>query len=328
MSARVTIVSGFLGAGKTSLIRALIGGVCAGERLAVIENEFGDVGIDGDFLQNGRLRIHEIQSGCICCSLASDFSEALHGLAAQHRPDRILFEPSGVARLSDIRAVVARAVSESPGSLTAGGVITVADASRCAMYHEQFGAFYGDQLENAQTILLSRTDAAAPSDVQAAEALIRRLNPRAVLLAEPWERLRPDVLLRAVNGGLPSKPPDRPAARVPLRAVPVRRAHTGRRAPAHPFESWSAQNLPVWTKEALHAALLQVDQGLCGAVLRLKGIVFCADGRALPFDYTPGHIDIRTGAQTAPASGRLCAIGTALDRERLAALFCCAPPAR
>ena len=110
MTARVTIVSGFLGAGKTSLIRALIGGVCAGERLAVIENEFGDVGIDGDFLQNGRLRIHEIQSGCICCSLASDFSEALHDLAAQYRPDRILIEPSGVARLSDIRAVVARAV--------------------------------------------------------------------------------------------------------------------------------------------------------------------------------------------------------------------------
>ena len=193
MTTRITIVSGFLGAGKTTLIRRLIGGVCAGERLAVIENEFGDAAIDGDVFRSGRLQVREIQSGCICCSLATDFLEALQALAAEYRPDRILIEPSGVARLSDIRAVVARAVSAGGGSLAAGGVITVADATRCAMYHEQFGTFYGDQLQSAETILLSRTDTALPSDVEAAEALIRRLNPRAVLLTQPWDRLEPDA---------------------------------------------------------------------------------------------------------------------------------------
>lgn len=173
MTTRITIVSGFLGAGKTTLIRRLIGGVCAGERLAVIENEFGDAAIDGDVFRSGRLQVREIQSGCICCSLATDFLEALQALAAEYRPDRILIEPSGVARLSEIRAVVAHAVSAGGGSLAAGGVITVADATRCAMYHEQFGTFYGDQLQSAETILLSRTDTALPGDVEAAEALRR-----------------------------------------------------------------------------------------------------------------------------------------------------------
>ena len=264
MTTHITIVSGFLGAGKTTLIRRLIGGVCAGERLAVIENEFGDAAIDGDVVRSGRLQVREIQSGCICCSLATDFLEALQALAAEYRPDRILIEPSGVARLSDIRAVVARAVSAGGGSLAAGGVITVADATRCAMYHEQFGTFYGDQLQSAETILLSRTDTALPGDVEAAEALIRRLNPRALLLTQPWDRLEPD---------------------------------------------------------ALHAALLQVDAGRCGAVLRAKGVVFEPDGRALSFDYTPGRIDIRDVAPATAAPGRLCVIGTSLRREALAALF-------
>lgn len=322
MTTRITIVSGFLGAGKTTLIRRLIGGVCAGERLAVIENEFGDAAIDGDVFRSGRLQVREIQSGCICCSLATDFLEALQALAAEYRPDRILIEPSGVARLSDIRAVVARAVSAGGGSMAAGGVITVADATRCAMYHEQFGTFYGDQLQSAETILLSRTDTALPGDVEAAEALIRRLNPRAVLLTQPWDRLEPDALRLAVNGGgRPSAPPRHAAARVPLQAVLRRRARTGAPSQAHPFESWSAQDLPPYTRDALHAALLQVDAGRCGAVLRAKGVVFEPDGRALSFDYTPGRIDIRDGAPATAASGRLCVIGTSLRREALAALF-------
>lgn len=183
---KIDIFSGFLGAGKTTLIKKLIKEAYAGEKLVLIENEFGEIGVDGGFLQEAGIEITEMNSGCICCSLVGDFGEALHKVLTDLAPDRILIEPSGVGKLSDvIRAVQgAETAGASLGSLT-----TVADASKCKMYIKNFGEFYNNQIEHATTIILSRTGGMAQEKLDAAVALLREKNADATIITTPWEEL-------------------------------------------------------------------------------------------------------------------------------------------
>ena len=181
---KIDIFSGFLGAGKTTLIRKLIAEAYKGEKLVLIENEFGEIAIDGGFLQDAGVEITEMNSGCICCTLVGDFTKALRKVMDDFAPDRILIEPSGVGKLSD----VSRAVERVEGAVI-GCRVTVVDASKARMYMRNFGEFFNDQVANADLIVLSRTDTAPQEKVVAASELLRELNPNAKLVSTPWDRL-------------------------------------------------------------------------------------------------------------------------------------------
>ncbi len=193
---KIDIFSGFLGAGKTTLIKKLITEAYTGEKLVLIENEFGEIGIDGGFLAEAGIQINEMNSGCICCSLVGDFSKALAKVLAEYQPDRILIEPSGVGKLSDvIRAVQGAATSGA----VLGGFTTVVDAGKCKMYMKNFGEFFNDQVENAGCIVLSHTDTTPAHKIETAVALLREHNPTAVIVTTPWADLTGAQLLEAME---------------------------------------------------------------------------------------------------------------------------------
>ena len=181
---KIDIFSGFLGAGKTTLIRKLIAEGYKGEKLVLIENEFGEIAVDGGFLRDAGVEITEMNSGCICCTLVGDFTAALQKVIDKYHPDRILIEPSGVGKLSD----VAKAVASVPGC-EIGAKVTVVDAGRCRMYIRNFGEFFNDQVHNADVIVLSRTDSAADGKVVTATAMLSQLNPNATVITTPWSEL-------------------------------------------------------------------------------------------------------------------------------------------
>ncbi len=193
---KIDIFSGFLGAGKTTLIKKLISEAYKGEKLVLIENEFGEIGVDGGFLKEAGIQINEMNSGCICCSLVGDFGRALKKVIAEYAPDRILIEPSGVGKLSD----VIKAVENSEGD---GAVINcataVVDASKCKMYMKNFGEFFGDQIANAKTVILSRTSGMKEDKLAECVALVREKNPTAVIVTTPWESLDGSKILEAME---------------------------------------------------------------------------------------------------------------------------------
>ena len=192
---RIDIFSGFLGAGKTTLIRKLIAEAYKGEKLVLIENEFGEIAIAGGFLKDAGVEITEMNSGCICCTLVGDFEKALKKVMDEYAPDRIIIEPSGVGKLSD----VARAVEQVEGA-SIGAKVTVVDAGKCRMYMRNFGEFFNDQVENADIIVMSRTDTAPESKVVAASELLRKLNPTASLITTPWSKLDGMQIKAAMDG--------------------------------------------------------------------------------------------------------------------------------
>ena len=191
MTTKIDIFSGFLGAGKTTLIKKLIAEAYQGQRLVLIENEFGDIAIDGGFLQDAGIEIREMSSGCICCSLVGDFAEALSQVMDRFTPDRILIEPSGVGKLSD----VARAVQGCPADIELNALVAVVDALKCKMYMKNFGEFFNNQVEHASAIVLSRTDAISEPRLQEALALLKEKNPHALVVTTPWEQLAGPQLL-------------------------------------------------------------------------------------------------------------------------------------
>ena len=195
--AKVDIISGFLGAGKTTLIRKLIAEVFAGQKLVLIENEFGEIGIDGGFLKDAGINITEMNSGCICCSLVGDFREALHQVVEQFHPDRIIIEPSGVGKLSDVRRAVENAAEDC--ELTVNSLVTVADALKVKLYMNNFGEFYSDQIESAGCIVLSRTQKASQEKLDTAAAMIREKNAEAVIVTTPWDDLTGAQILGAME---------------------------------------------------------------------------------------------------------------------------------
>ena len=195
---KIDIVSGFLGAGKTTLIKKLLAEAFQGEKLVLIENEFGEISIDGGFLKDAGIQISEMSSGCICCSLVGDFGKALREVKEQFQPDRILIEPSGVGKLSDVIVAVENTVADIP-DMRLNSFVTVADAGKVKVYMKNFGEFYNNQIEAAGTIILSRTQKLTQEKLEAAVALLREKNPTAAILTTPWDQLDGKTVLAAVE---------------------------------------------------------------------------------------------------------------------------------
>ena len=195
---KIDIVSGFLGAGKTTLIKKLLAEAFPGEKLVLIENEFGEISIDGGFLKGSGVQISEMSSGCICCSLVGDFNKALKDVHEQFHPDRILIEPSGVGKLSDVIVAVENTVKDVP-DMKLNSFVTVADATKVKVYMKNFGEFYNNQIESAGTIILSRTQRLSQEKLEAAVALLREKNPNAAILTTPWDQLDGMTILSAIE---------------------------------------------------------------------------------------------------------------------------------
>ncbi len=195
---KIDIISGFLGAGKTTLIKKLLAEAYQGEKLVLIENEFGEISIDGGFLKESGVQISEMSSGCICCSLVGDFGEALKDVYEQFKPDRILIEPSGVGKLSDVIAAVENTVKDIP-EMALGAAVTVADGSKVKVYMKNFGEFYNNQIESAGAIILSRTQKLSQEKLEAAVAMLREKNGSAAILTTPWDELSGGVIRSAME---------------------------------------------------------------------------------------------------------------------------------
>ncbi len=351
---KIDIFSGFLGAGKTTLIKKLIKEAYAGEKIVLIENEFGEIGIDGGFLQDAGINITEMNSGCICCSLVGDFATALKKVSDEYAPERIVIEPSGVGKLSDVIKAVANAELKD-AKLNA--FCTVVDASKCKMYMKNFGEFFGDQVENASCIILSHTEKAGEEKVAQAVELLRLKNSTANLVTSSWDDLDGKTILNTMEqkNGLQSElerlkeevcehhhehhhhhdecdDPDCDCHHTHEHHDHHERDecccehehhehhhHHGHHHADEVFTSWGFETTRLFTKDELENALKGIGKSdIYGVVLRAKGIV-ASKGKWLHFDYVPDEIDVREGS--AGVIGRLCVIGCNLDEEKLKELF-------
>ncbi len=326
---KIDIFSGFLGAGKTTLIKKLIQESFAGQQIVLIENEFGEIGIDGGFLQQSGIRINELNAGCICCSLVGDFRTALQQVVEQYHPDRILIEPSGVGKLSDVTRAV-EGVSEHL-DVELNSFVTVADVNKVKLYMKNFGEFYDDQVSHASCILLSRTQTAPEDKVAAAVALLRQKNPTATIVTTDWNNLTGEQILKAMSTQSDFK------AELVAMAAQANAEHEHEHHHDHDgecccghhhdhhadevFTSWGVETARRFSKAEIEHALEELDSGKYGMILRSKGIV---DGGAdgwLEFDYVPGEHEVR--AHNADIGGKLVVIGSKLDEAAIAALFGC-----
>jgi len=353
----VNVISGFLGAGKTTLIKKLLDEALKGEKIVLIENEFGEIGIDGGFLKDAGIEISEMNSGCICCSLVGDFGEALKKVMEQFHPDRILIEPSGVGKLSDvIRAV--QSVAENIPEMHLGCAVTVADASKAKVYLKNFGEFYVNQIQYAGAIILSRTQKLDAGKLEAAVALLREKNADAPIVTTPWDQLTGAQLLSAMEKGntlaadllAEEQDDDDDECCCHHHHDHDHEEHEHDHEHHHDHEehdhehhhdhdheehhhhhhhhghdadevfvSWGVETTHSFTAGKLENILTELDSGKYGAVLRAKGIVSAGDGTWLHFDYVPEEHQVRSGP--ADYTGRLCVIGGKLDESGLKALF-------
>ena len=379
---KIDIYSGFLGAGKTTLIKKMITEAYAGQQLVLIENEFGEIGIDGGFLQDAGINITEMNSGCICCSLVGDFGKALTQVIEQYNPDRIVIEPSGVGKLSDVIAAVEKVTNDD---VTLGFTVAVVDAGKVKVYMKNFGEFYNNQVETASTIILSRTDSIPQQKLDNAVVLLREHNEHATIVTTPWGELSGAQLLEAMEGN----------ATLAADLAQLEEEHHHHHHHDHDehcccghdheehhhhhhdhdehcccghdheehhhhhhdhdehcccghdheehhhhhehdehcscghdhhhhhadevFTSWGAETAKKFSEAEIRAALMSLDTARFGIVLRAKGIVPCADGGWIHFDFVPGEMDIRMGS--AAIIGKLCVIGAQLDESGVAKLF-------
>ena len=330
---KIDIFSGFLGAGKTTLIKKLIEEAYKGEKLVLIENEFGEIGIDGGFLQDAGVEITEMNSGCICCSLVGDFGQALEQVLFQFKPDRVIIEPSGVGKLSDVIGAVQKVENHD---IQLNAFVTVADASKCKIYMKNFGEFYNNQIEHAAAIVLSRTGGMSEKKLMDAVKLLREHNPNAPIITTPWEELDGKQILETMeNKDTLKEELARLAAEQAAKDIhdhgpdctcgchdhdhEHHHDHHGHHHADEVFTSWGVETVKAFGEAELSAILTALDGGNYGVVLRAKGIVPCAEGGWLHFDYTPGEQNIRKGA--ADVTGRLCVIGSQLKEEGLKELF-------
>ncbi len=373
---KVDIFSGFLGAGKTTLIKKLVKEAYSNEKIVIIENEFGEIGIDGGFLQEAGIEITEMNSGCICCSLVGDFSKALTKVVEEYNPDRIIIEPSGVGKLSDVTKAVMDIESDK---LEISSLVAVADAHRCKMYIKNFGEFYRNQIENAGTVILSHTDNISEAKLEECLKLLREINSEVEIITTPWDQLTGEQILDAIY--------KKDTLKAELETLAKsehhhhhhdhdeccnhehhhhdhdgccnhehhhhdhdeccnhehHHDHSGCCCHEHHhhdhdhncdcgcgghdhhhadeiFDSWGLETAKKFSKDYISSALEKLsDEDSYGIIVRAKGIVPSDDGEWIHFDYIPGSIDIRTGA--ASTIGRLCVIGSKIDKEKIATLF-------
>ena len=352
---KIDIISGFLGAGKTTLIKKLLSDAYKGEQVVLIENEFGEIGIDGGFLKEAGIEIREMNSGCICCSLVGDFGKSLHEVVDTYHPDRILIEPSGVGKLSD----VIKAVQDVQGEIDAelNSFTTVVDVTKCKIYRKNFGEFFSNQIEYAGAVILSRTDKAKPEKIQESVALLRELNEKAPIITTPIEQLPGEKILETMESSKSLE--DELLAEVAKEAHDHEHHHhhdheecdhehhhhdheehehhhhdgecscgcghhhhdhEGHHHADEVFTSWGKETIHTYTKDEVSAILKTLEEdGSYGNVLRAKGMVAGADGEWIYFDMVPEEHEVRAGAPE--YTGRICVIGAELNEDKLAELF-------
>ena len=337
MATKIDIISGFLGAGKTTLIKKLLKEAYADEQVVLIENEFGEIGIDGGFLKEAGIQIREMNSGCICCSLVGDFGTSLKEVVDKYHPDRILIEPSGVGKLSD----VIKAVQGVQGDvdIVLNSYTTVVDAKKCKMYMRNFGEFFDNQVEYAGAIIMSRTDIIDEKKAQQAMELLRGINAKAAIITTPIEKLDGKKILEVME-----KPVSLEEELMSEEEVCPECGHVHEHGEHHHhdhdhecgcghdhhdhhhhhadevFTSWGRETIKKFTREGLEKMLESLSASEeYGVILRAKGMLPAEDGTWIYFDMVPEETEIREGSPE--YTGRLCVIGSKLNEEKLVKLF-------
>ena len=337
---KIDIISGFLGAGKTTLIKKLLKDGFQGEQVVLIENEFGEIGIDGGFLKEAGIQIREMNSGCICCSLVGDFGTALKEVVTKYDPDRILIEPSGVGKLSDVIKAVQGVQDEVDIKLNS--YTTVVDAKKCKMYMKNFGEFFDNQIQYAGAIIMSRTDIASEKKVQESLELLRSLNKDAAIITTPIENLDGKKLVEVMEHPVSLE------QEMLEEEHEHHHHHDGECGCGHDheehehhhhhdgecgcghdhhhhhadevFTSWGRETIKKYTREGLEKILEALSESdKYGIILRAKGMLPAEDGTWIYFDMVPEETEIREGAPE--YTGRLCVIGSKLDEHALEELF-------
>ena len=356
---RIDIISGFLGAGKTTLINRLIKEGFEGEKIVLIENEFGEIGVDGGFLQDAGIQIAEMNSGCICCSLVGDFSKALKQVVEEYAPDRILIEPSGVGKLSDVTKAVISA--EIDGAVLNSSVVVV-DVNKCKMYMKNFGEFFNDQISHAGCIFFSHTDKTTENKLSEALSLVRAHNEEAMIVTTPSGKLDIKTMIDAMENKV-SMEDELKALMDEDDTCPVCGHHHHDHDEHHHhhhhnndhhdhccehdhdehhhhhdhccehdhdhhhhhhadevFTSWGTETVRKYTVDKINTILSALgDSEKYGMILRAKGFVEGFDGEWIYFDYIPEEPNVRTGAPA--AIGKFCVIGAHINEAALAELF-------
>ena len=345
---KIDIFSGFLGAGKTTLIKKLIKEAFAGEQIVLIENEFGEIGIDGGFMREAGIQVNELNSGCICCSLVGDFREALKKVVETYHPDRILIEPSGVGKLSDVTRAVEGVAEDLPVILNS--FVTVADVNKVKMYMKNFGEFYDDQVSHASCIILSRTGNASEEKVAAAVALLAEKNPTATIVTTDWTVLTGAQIVSVMDGKRDLDDEDEHEHHHhhdhddddhdhdcchhhddedehehhhehhydEHGVCSCGHHHHHDHDADEVFTSWGKETAHKYSREDLDKALHALDEGAYGMILRAKGIVDGGD-TWYEFDMVPGEHEIRPCGPD--VTGKLCVIGSQLKEHEIAELF-------
>lgn len=354
---KIDIISGFLGAGKTTLIKKLLSEAFTGEQVVLIENEFGEIGIDGGFLKESGIEIREMNSGCICCSLVGDFGKSLREVVDTYHPDRILIEPSGVGKLSDVIRAVQDVQAEIDAELNS--FTTVVDVTKCRIYRKNFGEFFSNQIEYAGAVILSRTDKAKPEKIEESVALLRELNDKAPFITTPIAQLPGNKILETMESGKSLEEELLDEIICPECGHHHEEGeccghdheehghhhdhgehdhhhghdhgeccghdhhhhdHAGHHHADDVFTSWGRETIRSYTKEQIGEILKALESdGSYGNVLRAKGMVAGENGEWIYFDMVPGEHEVRSGAPE--YTGRICVIGAELNEERLAQLF-------
>ena len=355
---KIDIISGFLGAGKTTLIKKLLSEAFTGEQVVLIENEFGEIGIDGGFLKESGIEIREMNSGCICCSLVGDFGKSLREVVDTYHPDRILIEPSGVGKLSDVIKAVQDVQAEIDAELNS--FTTVVDVTKCRIYRKNFGEFFSNQIEYAGAVILSRTDKAKPEKIEESVALLRELNDKAPFITTPISELPGKKVLETMESGKSLEEELLDEIICPECGHHHEEGaccghdhhhehdhehdhhhehdhghehhhdhdyehhhhhdHAGHHHADEVFTSWGRETIHKYTKEQIGGILKALESDPAyGNVLRAKGMVAGEDGEWIYFDMVPEEHEVRTGAPE--YTGRICVIGAQLDEDMLAGLF-------
>jgi G3E family GTPase len=331
--AKIDIISGFLGAGKTTLIKKLIADAFKNEKVVLIENEFGEIGIDGGFLKEAGIEITEMNSGCICCSLVGDFGEALKKVVDEYKPDRVIIEPSGVGKLSDVIKAVEKASQDVDIKLNSA--TTVVDVTKAKMYIKNFGEFFLNQIEACGTVVLSRSQNATEEKLVEVVNMIKEHNADARMITTPWDQIDGTIILDAIEHS--SSIEDRMKN---FRYNPEEDDHhhhhhydeNGVCSCGHHhhhghdadevFTSWGRETALKYDETELRAILdkLAVEEdNEFGIILRAKGIIPDKSGKWLEFDLVPGEYEVREGV--ADYTGKLCVIGSNLAEDKIAELF-------
>ncbi|MCQ4925341.1 GTP-binding protein [Tissierella carlieri] len=312
MKIKIDIISGFLGAGKTTLIKEMISQKLYNEKVVIIENEFGEVGIDGELIRESGLEIKEINSGCICCSLTQDFEKSIEEIIEKINPGRIIIEPSGVGKLSEI--IKACKSERLEDLIQVNMLITVVDVERFCLYISNFGEFFEDQIKNAKTILLSRTNNTGKEEIELVTREIQKINSRGNIVSTPWQELKLNTIISLAEKNTIS-PINKKVKNIRVVKEKVKKSNSHK-----VFQSWGLETPRIFTKNKIEDIVRKFDISKeYGNILRAKGIVEIQDNRWIQFNYVPGDIQI---TEVSPNyNGKVSIIGTGLNKNKLNKIF-------